>query len=260
MAFLEHRFEGDPTNWWAPNHAAVEAMLRSAGMRVTGRPAHEIYLCEPDPATPSCVTTWNAAELKSATGQTVEGVMTQAASTNDPARRPIKPACRRFCTATSTRCWRSAAAKSRREASAIASPTPSPASPAACGASGRTPFSSAAWILVNAAAVPGIRPFDPFPFVMLAVITSVEAIFLSTFILITQNRMSRMAERRAEMDLQISLLTEHELTRALRRSLNRWRPVWTLPRPPEHEMAEIRSDINPQRVAEEIERVSGGAS
>src|SRR4051812_1951274 len=70
MAFLKHHFAGDPTNWWAPNHAAVEAMLRSAGMRVTGRPGHEIYLCQPDPANPSCITTWDAAELRSATGQT----------------------------------------------------------------------------------------------------------------------------------------------------------------------------------------------
>jgi tRNA (mo5U34)-methyltransferase len=69
MAFLEHHFAGDPTNWWAPNHAGVEAMLRSAGMRVTSRPGHEIYFCEPDPQRPSCVATWNAAELKSATGR-----------------------------------------------------------------------------------------------------------------------------------------------------------------------------------------------
>src|SRR5215207_5077262 len=48
MAFLEHHFAGDPTNWWAPNHAAVEAMLRSAGMKVTGKPGHEIYICKPD--------------------------------------------------------------------------------------------------------------------------------------------------------------------------------------------------------------------
>ncbi|HEX3125711.1 MAG TPA: TIGR04290 family methyltransferase [Thermoanaerobaculia bacterium] len=47
MAFIEHRLAADPTNWWAPNHAAVEAMLRSAGLRVTARPGHEIYLCEP---------------------------------------------------------------------------------------------------------------------------------------------------------------------------------------------------------------------
>jgi uncharacterized membrane protein len=50
---------------------------------------------------------------------------------------------------------------------------------------------------------------------MLAMAASVEAIFLSTFILISQNRMQRLADRRAELDLQISLLTEHELTRAI---------------------------------------------
>jgi tRNA (mo5U34)-methyltransferase len=49
MAFIEHRFAADPTNWWVANHAGVEAMLRSSGMRVIGRPGHEIYLCEPDP-------------------------------------------------------------------------------------------------------------------------------------------------------------------------------------------------------------------
>lgn len=52
MAFIEHRFAGDPTNWWVPNHAACEAMLRSAGLRVTGRPAEEIYLCEPQAPDP----------------------------------------------------------------------------------------------------------------------------------------------------------------------------------------------------------------
>jgi tRNA (mo5U34)-methyltransferase len=69
MAFLEHHFAGDPTNWWAPNHAAVEAMLRSSGLRVLSNPGHEIYLAEPDPSHPSCVSSWNAAELLSATGQ-----------------------------------------------------------------------------------------------------------------------------------------------------------------------------------------------
>ena len=49
MAFIEKRFSGDPTNWWVPNHAGVEAMLRSSGLRVKARPGHEMYLCEPDP-------------------------------------------------------------------------------------------------------------------------------------------------------------------------------------------------------------------
>ena len=48
MAFVEHRFSADPTNWWIANHAGVEAMLRSSGLRVKSRPGHEIYLCEPD--------------------------------------------------------------------------------------------------------------------------------------------------------------------------------------------------------------------
>ncbi|MDB5750367.1 MAG: 3-demethylubiquinone-9 3-methyltransferase [Ramlibacter sp.] len=51
MAFIEHRFSGDPTNWWVPNHAGIEAMLRSSGLQVTGHPADEIYLCVPNPAT-----------------------------------------------------------------------------------------------------------------------------------------------------------------------------------------------------------------
>jgi tRNA (mo5U34)-methyltransferase len=50
MAFLEHRLAGDPTNWWAPDHACIEAMLRSAGFAVQSRPAHEIYLCTREPA------------------------------------------------------------------------------------------------------------------------------------------------------------------------------------------------------------------
>lgn len=67
------------------------------------------------------------------------------------------------------------------------------------------------WIAVNAGWLPGPR-FDP-SFVILASAASVEAIFLSTFVLISQNRMAALADRRANLDLHISLLTEHELTR-----------------------------------------------
>jgi tRNA (mo5U34)-methyltransferase len=48
--FIEHSLAGDPTNWWAPDDACVQAMLRSAGLRVTETPGHEIYVCEVDPA------------------------------------------------------------------------------------------------------------------------------------------------------------------------------------------------------------------
>lgn len=68
MAFIEHSFFNDPTNWWAPNHAAVEAMLRSAGLRVTARPGHEIYVCEPDRGA-GAARPWQTAEFRAATGQ-----------------------------------------------------------------------------------------------------------------------------------------------------------------------------------------------
>jgi uncharacterized membrane protein len=107
------------------------------------------------------------------------------------------------------------------------------------------------WIFINLGWLRGVRPFDPFPFVMLAMIASVEAIFLSTFILISQNRMQKMAERRAELDLQISLLSEHELTRAIT-LLDQMARQFQVPRPPEHELEEIKRDVSPTRVAEEI--------
>lgn len=68
MAFIEHRMAKDPTNWWVPNHAAVEALLRSAGMGVIGYPGHEIYLCQPDPAAALETREWNLDELGAATG------------------------------------------------------------------------------------------------------------------------------------------------------------------------------------------------
>jgi tRNA (mo5U34)-methyltransferase len=50
MAFIEKRLASDMSNWWAPNHSAVLALLRSSGLRVIEQPGHEIYLCEPNPA------------------------------------------------------------------------------------------------------------------------------------------------------------------------------------------------------------------
>ena len=109
------------------------------------------------------------------------------------------------------------------------------------------------WILINAGWVRGVKPFDPFPFVMLAMIASVEAIFLATFILISQNRMQRLADRRAELDLQISLLTEHELTRAIQ-LLDAMSRRLGGTRPPEEELRELEKDVSPQKVVEEIEK------
>lgn len=62
MAFVEKSLAGDPTNWWLANASAVEAMLRSAGLRITGRPGHEIWLCEKERSGAP------AGELRAATG------------------------------------------------------------------------------------------------------------------------------------------------------------------------------------------------
>lgn len=109
------------------------------------------------------------------------------------------------------------------------------------------------WILVNLGVVPGIEPFDPFPFVMLAMIASVEAIFLSTFVLISQNRMAAMADRRADLDLQVNLLAEHEITRLIQLvdAIARRLDVHVELDPG---FQELKKDVRPEAVLEELDR------
>jgi uncharacterized membrane protein len=109
------------------------------------------------------------------------------------------------------------------------------------------------WILVNLGVVPGVAPFDP-SFVILAMEASVEAIFLSTFVLISQNRMGATAEKRAELDLQISLLTEHELTK-LATMVDRIARRLDLPLDPA--MAEVEKEVAPEAVLDQIEAKRG---
>lgn len=71
------------------------------------------------------------------------------------------------------------------------------------------------WFAVNLGLVPHVHPFDPFPFGILALVVSAEGVFLAIFILVSQNRISRQADRRAHLDLQISLLSEQEMTSVL---------------------------------------------
>ena len=71
------------------------------------------------------------------------------------------------------------------------------------------------WVVINTGMLPIIRPFDPYPFQLLAMIVSLEAVLLSTFVLIKQNRMGYVSDRRAHLDLQINLLAEREVTKIL---------------------------------------------
>jgi uncharacterized membrane protein len=72
----------------------------------------------------------------------------------------------------------------------------------------------ALWILWNVGMI-GLKPFDPYPFNFLTMTVSLEAIFLSTFVLVSQNRMGAAQDKRADLDLQINLLAEHEITKLL---------------------------------------------
>jgi tRNA (mo5U34)-methyltransferase len=51
LFFIEHRYSGDPTNWWVPNRAGLEAMLRSAGFVIAEHPEPEVFVCYPDATT-----------------------------------------------------------------------------------------------------------------------------------------------------------------------------------------------------------------
>ena len=71
------------------------------------------------------------------------------------------------------------------------------------------------WLLVNSGEISGVRPFDRYPFSLLGVIVAVEAVILSSFILMRQNRMMRRGERRDHLNLQVDLLAEKEITTVL---------------------------------------------
>jgi uncharacterized membrane protein len=71
------------------------------------------------------------------------------------------------------------------------------------------------WMLVNLRVIPGVAAFDPFPFGVLALIVSSESVFLTVFVLISQSRMARQSDRRSHLGLQVSMLSEQELTTIL---------------------------------------------
>jgi uncharacterized membrane protein len=108
-----------------------------------------------------------------------------------------------------------------------------------------------AWIVANLAWIPGVRPWDP-TFVVLAMIASVEAIFLSTFILITQNRMAAQADRRAELDLQVSLLAEAEITKLVA-LVSEIAARMEVPDAQQDDIQEMKQLVQPEAVLDAIE-------
>ena len=106
------------------------------------------------------------------------------------------------------------------------------------------------WIIINLGLLP-VPAFDP-TFVVLAMVASVEAIFLSTFVLISQNRMMEASDKRAELDLQISLLAEHEVTQAIT-LLDAIAERLGVQRGQVPDLEEAKQDIEPAAVFQAIE-------
>lgn len=86
---------------------------------------------------------------------------------------------------------------------------------------GSTPFLIAnilifiVWIVINTGLIPGVKPFDTFPFPLLTISVALEAIILAILVLSSQNRASKVADLREEVQLQVNVLTEEEITRML---------------------------------------------
>jgi uncharacterized membrane protein len=109
------------------------------------------------------------------------------------------------------------------------------------------------WILLNTGKF-GVRAFDPFPYGLLTMVVSLEAIFLSTFVLISQNRLGEESERRADLDLHIGLLTEHELTRVLQ-MLDVIQDKLGIVDHENSELADLEMETKPEDVLAEIHRL-----
>ena len=109
------------------------------------------------------------------------------------------------------------------------------------------------WVACNVG-VPGLPRFDP-SFVILATVASVEAIFLSTFILIAQNRAAAAADRRSDLDVHISLLAEHEITRVLDLCIEIARRL-DVGAASDPSLGELRAAVEPEGVMHELKEVA----
>jgi uncharacterized membrane protein len=115
------------------------------------------------------------------------------------------------------------------------------------------------WILLNIGLIniPRISEFDPFPFGLLTMVVSLEAIFLSTFLLIGQNQLARASERRAELDLQVNLLSEQKASKTLEMldhfNIQLDSMVRRFSYTPDPELAALKVSPNPQEVLKVIE-------
>jgi len=108
------------------------------------------------------------------------------------------------------------------------------------------------WVPLNLGWL-GLKVFDPYPFGLLTSIVSLEAIFLATFVLVSQNRQAELADRRAELDLHVNLLAEHEMTRVLA-IVDSIAKKLECKLDDDGELQELEKDVEPEQLLKELER------
>ena len=112
------------------------------------------------------------------------------------------------------------------------------------------------WILINLGDIPGIGTFDPYPFNFLTMVVSLEAIVLSIVVLITQNRQSKMEDIREQIDTEIDVRAEEEITMLLI-MLDKVAQHLQVPMDDDPELERMKERTDLKRIRAEIERHSG---
>ena len=108
------------------------------------------------------------------------------------------------------------------------------------------------WIVVNSGVIAGIRPWDPFPFILLTMFVSMEGVILALFVLMKQNRMSRRADERDHLHLQVNLLAEKEMTTMLQLQQHMISHLG-IPAPPrESEVEQLAQETAVENLASEL--------
>lgn len=110
-----------------------------------------------------------------------------------------------------------------------------------------------AWILWNSPLFPFLPKFDPYPYGFLTMMVSLEAIFLSIIVLISQNRQSKIADMREEIDLNINVRAEREITKILN-LVDAIHDHLGLENENDHELTEMKQEIDLEEVEKEIEK------
>jgi uncharacterized membrane protein len=115
-------------------------------------------------------------------------------------------------------------------------------------------FGFVGWVLVNAGWLPGVKPFDPYPYILLTMFVSMEGVLIATFVLMKQNRMSRRADQRDHLNLQVDLLAEKEITKILQLNRLLCEHFGIREAERDREVRELSRDTAVERLARELKK------